>query len=231
MIRLLAPLVLFALGPLAGAALIRIDFGATGNTTTGGGVTWNNLTGFAGGSNIADLRDVGSTPTGIRLEITGAFRGVNNSGTTGSTLFPATATRDSFFGHTVASGSFPAPTFPNGQFTLSGLNPAETYNILFYASRTGDSVNRETVYTATGGNGSQSAVLNATNTDGSVTVTGLTADRDGKIVIDLAPGSNNSTAEKFYYIGVMEITSVPEPSISLLGAGATAFLMFRRRHG
>ncbi|MBX3740622.1 MAG: hypothetical protein KF712_06500 [Akkermansiaceae bacterium] len=231
MSRFLAPFAALALASTAGAAVIRIDFGGTGNTTTEAGVTWNNLTGSTVNSNIADLRDIGNAATGIRLEVTGAFRGVNNNGATNSTLFPASATGDSFFGHTVASGSFPAPTFPNGQFTLSGLNPSETYNILFYASRTGAGVNRETVYTAIGGNGSQSEALNATNTNGSVTVTGLTPDAEGKIVINVGPGANNTTTEKFFYIGAMEITSVPEPSVALLGAGAAAFLLVRRRNG
>jgi len=231
MSRFLAPFAALALASTAEAAVIRIDFGGTADQTTEAGVTWNNLTGYTSGSNIPDLRDTGDALTGIRLQITGAFRGVNGSGTTTSTLFPGNATKDSFFGHTVASGAFPAPTFPNGQLTLSGLNPSETYNVLFYASRVGDSVNRETTYTATGGNGSQSRTLNSNNTNGSVTVTGLTADAEGKIVIDVGPGANNATTEKFYYIGAMEITSVPEPAVSLLGAGALAFLLIRRRNG
>ncbi|RYD34744.1 MAG: hypothetical protein EOP87_08635 [Verrucomicrobiaceae bacterium] len=230
MFRFLTPLASLALVSTAGAAVVRIDFGGTANPTAVSGVTWNNLTGPAVGSNIADLRDIGDVATGIRMEVTGAFRGVNSGGTTSSTLFPADATRDSFFGNTVSSTNFPG-TFPNGQLTLSGLNPAETYSILFYASRTGDSVNRESSYTATGGNGSQTRALNSNNTNGSVTVTGLTPDSNGRIVIDVGPGANNATTEKFYYLGAMEITSVPEPGVSLLGAGALAFLLIRRRNG
>ncbi|WAC19923.1 hypothetical protein OVA24_00840 [Luteolibacter sp. SL250] len=230
MSRFLAPFAALALASTAGAAVIRVDFGGTANQTTESGVTWNNLTGYAAGSNIANLRDTGDGLTGIRLEITGAFRGVNSGGTTTSTLFPSDASRDSFFGNTVSTGSFPG-TYLGSQLTLSGLNPAETYSILFYASRTGDSVNRETSYIVADGNGSQTRTLNANNTNGSVAASGLIPDSNGRITINVTSGANNATTEKFFYLGVMEITSVPEPSVALLGAGAAAFLLVRRRHG
>ena len=213
----------------ASAAVIRIDFGSATNTTTEAGVTWNNLTGTTVGSNIANLTDIGGTTTEFSIEVTGAFRGTNTSGTTTSTLFPANATRDSFYGHTIASASFPAPTFPDGQLTLNGLNAFETYTLRFYASRTGDSVNRATLYTAEGGNGAQSAALNANNVNGSVVISGLTADANGRIVIDVDPGAGNTTTEQFYYIGVLEVTSVPEPAASSVMIASLAACLLRRK--
>ena len=212
----------------AGAAVIRIDFGSAANTTTEAGVTWNNLTGTTVGSNIAELADTVGAATGLGIEVTGAFRGVNASGTTTSTLFPANATRDSFYGNTVASGGFPG-TFPDGQLTLSGLNALESYTLRFYASRTGDAVNRSTLYTAEGGNGPQSVTLNTNNVNGSVVISGLTADANGRIVIDVGPGAGNTTAEQFYYIGVLEVTSVPEPATASMMIASLATCLLRRK--
>lgn len=212
----------------ASAAVVRIDFGGTGAVTTEPGVTWNNLTGPTVGSGIADLRDINNVSTGLSISVTGAFRGVNAAGTGSSTLFPPNATSDSFFGNAVSTGSF-SGTYLNSQLTLSGLNPLETYNFVFYASRVGDSANRTTAYTVTGGGGVQTVNLNATTVNGSVPANGVTADANGQIVIDVGPGAGNNTTERFFYIGVLEITSIPEPSVAVLGALSVLPLLRRRR--
>lgn len=212
----------------ANGAVIQIDFGSS--ATNQPGVSWNNLSGVAAGSKIEDLETTDGDLTGFGIEVTGAFRGVNSAGTLASTLFPASATQDSFYGNTVASTSFPG-TFPNGQLTLSGLSAFETYDLLFYASRVGTSNNRNTTYTVEGGNGAHVVSLDANNVDDSVSVAGLTADENGRIVIDVGPGEGNNTTERFYYIGVLQITSspVPEPGVVVLGGLVLLPVCLRRR--
>lgn len=107
-----------------------------------------------------------------------------------------------------------------------------TYDFTFYASRTGVGDNRETTYNIAGLN-SASISLNITNNENnSVTYSQMAQTLDGEITISLSPGAANNNSNHFTYLGVLEMTAVPEPTgAALLLAGSAALLRRRRRVG
>lgn len=186
---------------------IFVDFGSPSNSTTG---NWNNITDHQG-ANVELIDDQGAK-TGITLTITDPFyNGYNTSGTTAPTgdaaaIFPSTATSDNFFGHGNAWSTTAAN--PEGIFTLSGLDKTKYYSFKIFGSRPSASDDRETLYTATGA-GTKTATLNAsTNVSSFAKIDSLLPDNSGVINIKCSAGVNNTTAEKFYYIGAMKITVV-----------------------
>ncbi len=207
------------------------------------GRTWNNVDASASAANSPyTLNDIANASTGWSLAIgnpTGndstpsqiGFNNPNSDGTTSPTgdaasrYYPASATRDSGYGNTA---TFDRGTVPAVLLTLSNLSPAETYDFYFFASRMNVSDNRETAYQVTGGTTSTTYLNAANNTGNIVAVSGMTPDANNQISITVSPGSNNNNGSKFYYLGVLEIASVPEPtSMGVLGLGAMALL---RRH-
>ncbi len=206
--------------PMPGASIVKspatafpgekvfIDFGASA-TQTGPADdpanTWNNVTTAIGASNaasLAPLLDSAGEPTSLRLEMIRRFNNVNQDGTRSSTVFPESATRDSLFGNTELwdglTNVFPA-------FRLAGLDPLATYTLVFYASRTGVSDNRQTLYTVTGA-GVSTATLNASNNVDQVAVlTDLVPDAEGELIVELSPGPQNNNAYHFTYLGAMTL--------------------------
>mgnify|MGYP000084159996 CR=1 FL=1 len=90
------------------------------------------LTADAGSySNAVTAQNVSST---LSLVVVSRFNGVNEAGTTVSTLYPGNATRDSLFGNTETFNGV-SNLFPG--FKLTGLDAQTTYSFTFYASRTG----------------------------------------------------------------------------------------------
>lgn len=229
----LAAAVLLAWYPCAAqAATLLFDFGGTGTATTINGPApddpvnhWNNVTTTIGTSNTGQLLNLVTTSnvaTGINLLMLSRFNSVNSNGTTGSTLFPEDATRDSLYGNTELFGGL-TDVFPS--FKLTGLDINLSYDFLFYASRTSVSDNRETAYTVTGAS-AETAFLNASNNvNDFVTVTGVVPNAQGEIIIALGPGPNNTNSNHFTYLNAMSVTVVPEPGrvmlilVGLLGIG------------
>lgn len=185
---------------------IFVDFGPATNSTTG---NWNNITDHQA-ANVELIDDQGAK-TGITLKITDPFfNGYNTAGTTSATgdvaaTFPSSATSDNFFGHGNAWGSTAAN--PEGIFTLNGLDKTKYYSFKIFASRVA-SDNRETLYTISG-NQTKTATINAAvNISQLAKVDSIIPDNDGIITIKCQAGPNNSTNEKFYYIGAMKIEQV-----------------------
>lgn len=185
-----------------------VDFGENASATSG----WNNViatTRNQEGITVSLNDDTGAT-TGATLTINDSFDLTNNAGTTApsaSIPFPASATRDSFFGST---GTFNGQTNPTGGFVLTGLDPAKYYSFTIFASRTATD-NRETQYAITGAT-STTVYLNASSN------TALTADAfniqpssSGTITLVASPGPNNNNTTGFYYLGAMRmvISSTP----------------------
>ena len=214
----------------ANATTVLIDFGGTTNTTpTTGGQSWNNLTSTMGavvGTPLSNLVATTGTGTGISLSIVSRFNGNNDIGTTsGLAPYPSTATGDSLFGNTGSFGAGPN-IFP--AFRLSGLVVGQSYDLTFFASRTGVSDNRETLYTVTGST-SGSVALNASNNVSNTVTYSVTPNASGEILINIGPGPNNDNpTTRFTYLNVLEINTVPEPG-SLALAGLGGLLLLRRK--
>jgi hypothetical protein len=191
---------------LVGQQNVLMDFGDTGNPTSG---NWNNVTGYTDANQT--LIDDQGTATGYTLLVTDAFHfGSNATGTTApagtAAIFPSSATRDSFFGHTGVFNSFPSN--PVGIFTLSGLDPAKNYSFVIFASRTGVTDNREALYTITGLTGNKTATLNSSNNTSLVaTISDAQPTSAGVLTFRAEAGPNNSnTANKFFYLGAVKMT-------------------------
>ena len=105
----------------------------------------------------------------------------------------------------------------------------KTYSFTLHASRDGVADNRETLYSIAGAN-SGSATLNAANNvNNTVTISEITPNLSGEITVTVTAGPNNTNANHFAYLGVMEMTAVPEPSTVFLMATGTALILFFRR--
>lgn len=200
----------------AGEPSFLIDFGSSGSQTLRGPApgdpfnSWNNVTEVIGGSDtgaLSNLVTTTSAPTEVALVMLSRFNGANTDGVTASTVFPASASRDSLFGNTEMFGGV-ANIFP--RFKLTGLNPDREYTLTFYASRNGVSDNRETSYTVTGASGGYAALNAANNVDGTAVVAGMQPDAQGTITVSLAPTTNNNNGNHFTYLGAMRIDVAPE---------------------
>lgn len=228
----LALLVGLALGQCVTAATVFVDFGDSTQTTAGN--YYNDIIVNAPTTlSIADMIDSTGASTGAGISISGFFPGSNLTGHTAPTgaaaIFAATATRDNAFGHTGPfSGNDNAPL---GTVSLTGLNPSQTYDFTFFASRIDVTDNRETQYDVSGAN-SGIAFLDASNNASSiVVVSGIQPTGAGTVSIAVSAGPNNNNGSKFYYLGAMMISSaaIPEPTSALLAALAGIGFLFRRR--
>jgi hypothetical protein len=226
-----------AAGPADAAPVtILVDFGDSSTQTTKAASpddpnnSWNNVTqtiGAATGVALANMVATDGTGTGVGLTIVNRFNSVNTNGTQSSTVYPVDATRDTLYGNTETFGGL-SNVFPS--FKLTGLDPAETYDITFYASRTGASDNRTARYTLAGAATSSVDLNAANNVDTTVIAEDVVPNGTGEITISMAPAPSNNNANHFTYIGVMTVTGVvPEPAGALLVAAGMGLLSVRRR--
>ncbi len=202
------------------------DFGpsqaAVGDPTTGpdaNGNHWNNWHSTNGGGlvnsgeHLAGLVRSTGANTGIRMTITGGFE-VNGKAGFGGLLAPdpallgglavATATQDFFYSHT-NSDDLP------GSFMLEGLDPALSYRIRLFGSRSA-AENRSTRFTVAGANNGQATLqtsgagIGSTGGDGNnsevASIDGIRPDAYGQIFIDL-----DRIQGSFAYLNAMEITA------------------------
>lgn len=192
-------------GTNPGSGNILIDFGSAATGTSG---NWNNITDHQA-ANVELIDDQGYK-TSITLKVTDPFyNGYNAAGTTAPTgeaseIFPSTATSDNFFGHGNAWSITPAN--PEGIFTLTGLDKTKYYSFKIFASRPSSSDNRESQYTITGSTTKVSSLNASTNTSQVAKIDSIFPDNSGIISVKCNAGANNTTSEKFYYIGAMKIT-------------------------
>jgi len=192
-----------------------IDFGLSGQTTAG---NWNNVTNSSTLSSFTDLIDNSGLSTGEILTLTDAFDDdINGAGTQTpdpSLPFPSTATRDNFFGESVLFTDTTPSLEPTGGFTLSGLETGKFYSFKIFASRTGVTDNRETLYTITGNATAQTATLDASNNTSNVAaIFNVQPNTSGEITIQAEAGPNNTAIwapdgieYNFYYLGAIEMT-------------------------
>lgn len=207
----------------AKATDVLLDFGPAATATEG---NWNNIVGHQDGK--ASLIDAYGNATGVMLKVTDPFfNGFNTSGTSAPTgdaaQFPNSATSDNFFGNGAVWGTSAAN--PAGVITLSGLDVSKTYSFVIFASRTGVTNIRDARYTFTGTGDPKSAVLNASNNVSNVAVVNeVKPSAEGVITFTTEAGPENTSAEKFYFLGAVKMTasggqtSVTNPEANQLSA-------------
>jgi hypothetical protein len=197
---------------------LLFDFGGGSTTELGPSPDdptnyWNNVTPAVGASDSGRLLNavtVANTSTTIGLSMIRRFNGANENGTLTSTLFPTDATRDSLYGNTELWGGL-TDIFPS--FKLTGLNVSMTYNLMFYASRTGVGDNRETGYSVVGSSSNFVAFNAANNSNGFTNATGIAPSAGGEITISLAPTAANNNVYHFTYLGVLRVDPVRPPRL------------------
>jgi hypothetical protein len=243
---------LASLTPHASASTLLIDFGRhngnDGNATSNpdaNGNFWNNASADSGdfeipnGLSFGSLVDTTNAATSIEIEATSIWR--SNGRNNGGLLAPddallgdfaiGTATEDYWF--TEAGGS---PALGNtSSLTISGLDLSRTYDFRLFGTRNTTST-RITEYVFEGANGPFSASLTTSgenigndgaydgNDDTIISIAGVAPNASGEIDFTL-----NATEGDFGYLGALEISSVPEPSVGLLGTLLLPFAMRRRR--
>ena len=207
-------------------ASVFFDFGDDPYHTPG---NYNNLDWHQ--NPIANCVDETGALTGIGLTVHDAFytTSANNNGTQSPTgdaaMFDAQATRDSLYGCTQ---DWYGQTQPTVGVTLTGLNPAFTYDFKLFASRMGASDNREAQYDVIGLNTGTDYLDPVNNDSAVVIVSGISPTPAGEIMVEAQPGPNNNNSYGFYYWGAMKVDIVPEPAtLTLLLLGGAALL--RRR--
>ena len=234
--RLLATLAVAAVvassAPAATVTLL-FDFGRTDRQTAG---NWNNV--IPATTTLFSLVDSAGNIHGTAgFEITDTFFQTGEPSQLGTEApsgaaagFPVDATDDYLFGHTTPFAG--AAANPLGQFRLFNLDPAALYDFTFFASRTGVNDIRDASYAVVGTN-SGSGVLNASNNNSEVVrVLGISPDGSNEIFVDVEPGPNNTNANGFYYLGLVQVdvTTIPEPSaLALLSLVVLAVPALRRR--
>ena len=204
---------------------ILIDFGPTSTATPAPGAGedfWNNLTSINPDTPIA-LRDSQNAATLVTLGVTDTFQGTNPTGSTSVPGYPASASRDSFYGQD--------GTNPTAALKLTGLDPTLQYDLTFLASRVNVSPadDRTTAFTVQGVAAPVTVFLNATNNvDTRVTAPLVVPTASGELTISLQKGPTNNSVQGFYYLNTLAI-DVPEPgSMGLMGLG-TLLVAARRR--
>jgi lysophospholipase L1-like esterase len=219
------PVVIAPAGPAPGS-YVRIDLGPTnaedgwlapavdafGNHWN----AWNPPGGLRGGEQVLageaqrGLVSTAGAPTGIDLVVAGGFRanGLRNGGLTSppgallQTLAVPEATADFFYTETADDP---------GALTLTGLDPARTYTLRFFASRASDEEIRVTRYVVHGAGAPKEVSLTTTGpdvgsggydgNDGVVAVlTGLVPDPWGGLHVDVRKATG-----RFAYLSLLEL--------------------------
>lgn len=184
---------------------IRIDLGGAANITSGG---WNNLTSGSFGTQLSSLIDIQNNVTPINLVVSNSFwqqgsTAVDTSGTTASTLYPATATSDSFM-----VGTSNAVSDTTAQLRFSNLNSSNAvYQVRAYGSvQSTDLVNRVTLFTV---NGLTRELDVKNNQNNFASFSNLIATKG---ILDLTIGVK--TGSTYGHLGVVEIIENLKPKAS-----------------
>ncbi len=211
------------------AVTVKFDVGRADSMGNINGIEWN-------AQDVADAIDTAGSSTGISLTVTSATGfnevGPNDSGTDSpgapaSGFFSGDTTNDALFGHS-SNFNVGAPR-DLVEYTIAGLDNTLTYDFTFYASRGTVSDIREAQYDVSGANSGQALLDAGNNVSNIAHVLGI-APAAGNITLTIQAGPNNSNGSGFFYLGGLDITSVPEPaSMLLLTLGGIGMLSCRRR--
>jgi hypothetical protein len=212
------------------AATVLIDFGRSTNTTPG----YNNV-GETNAFTIANLNDTTSSATGWSINVANSGTGVNPGfGVAGAganvAAFPAalssfatTALQDSIFSN-AASGSLSSQTV-----TIGGLSTLETYDLLFYGSRSNgqDVLQNWTMVQGTGG--ATISHQSLANTTTVVNWAGIVPNASGVISFTISGTSTPTGSATALNFGSITSAPVPEPTSMVFAALAGVVCVSRRR--
>ena len=166
---------------------------------------WNNHSSVAVGSKIYSLSDTAAANTGVSITVNDAFSNISGTGPlTTNTGFniPSEVSSESFYGNGVV---FENKLEPTGGFLLSGLVANKKYDFDFFSGQSGMADNCETSFTVTGTN-TLSGVINASNnTTNVLSLKGISPQTNGTISIVVGVGSNNTNANKSFYVNALLI--------------------------
>jgi hypothetical protein len=165
-----------------------------------GPLPWNNtLIRPQLGVIATNLKDSENGQTGIGVEITANFDGMYSAGAvTGnnSGVYPDNVILENY-------GLFPGN---HGSFNLTGLNQTLRYNLVFF----GSSVEYADVTTKYTVNDTRVTYLNTSlNQNGTITLYDVAPDQDGKIKIDVDPGTSTS---RYGLIAALTIQAHADPA-------------------
>lgn len=249
MMRKYMSLVVILVAMMAGVAeaayRVLIDFGPAndddGRATVSPDVNgnyWNSWRPLPGGTAIPNgetfagtVIDTDNTATSVGLEMTNSFN--SNGVVNGGLLAPNSALLGDFAIDT-ATEDYWFESVGGAAINISGLDPAQTYNLRMFGTRETTDV-RITRYTAIDAFGSQFVELQTSgsgigtggyngNNDTIVSLDNLTPTVAGEIELDVAIVEGG-----FAYLGILEIVEVPEPTtVSLLMVGGLALLRRRK---
>lgn len=214
----------------ASAETLLFDFGRT-DTQMPFLSGWNNI--VPATTVLFDTLDTDNNFTGIGLEITDPFfqtgepshlGSFNPAGDAG--VYPVDATSDFFFGHNNPFAG--AEANPLSTVKLFNLDPSKEYAFSFFASRGPVGDLRETLYTVRGASQVSGVLEPANNETDVLRLSAVAPDANGEIFVDFetGPGSTNGN---FYYVNIMQMDIVPEPSSLALLALSSLLMVCRRR--
>ncbi|WP_316811158.1 DUF4886 domain-containing protein [Pedobacter heparinus] len=189
-------------GPLANPVFIAFGKG----TPIPAG--WNQVGDFQAGAR-ANLKDnTGKEYIGLSLSITERFNSENTGGATATTTafnMPSSVSSRSYFGNT--KRAFGGIIVAQSKFVISGLDKNLTYNLGFFGSRAGVADNRETKYIVAGSNNGEASLNTSANSTNIVYVNSIKPADNGKITVTVTAGPNNNSADGFYYLNAVRLTS------------------------
>ncbi len=226
--------VLVAASP-ATAVTMSFDFGNNLRQTMVTG--WNNVVHDNGSPSptVFVVDENGAPVPGVTLVVTDEFYIVGQSSQGGSDSpsgdaagFPVDATVDYYFGHSGPFGG--GADNPTGGFKLTGLDVNLPYDFTFFSSRVGVKDNRETAFSVTGNNVGSGTIATSSNDSEVLSINSIMPEPNGEISVSVSAGANNDNGNGFYYINLMQVsTVVPEPATGLLLALAGGFFVLGRR--
>lgn len=183
-----------------------IDLGSPYSTTSAANSNvWNNLTSARTGDGVANLKDSTGSNSTVNLSVLDSFwqqtLTCNNSGTTTSTLYPASATSDSFF-----IGNHEGYLDNNAKLRISGLSSNAVYSLKLYASRmTSDlASDRTTIYTVNGQSKELQIRNNVNGYAGFSNLVPITGNLDINVAL--------KTGAIYGYLGVIDLSENLKPT-------------------
>lgn len=190
--------------PVFNSGSIVMDFGTGSNGTRVRNSFGYNL---IGGGTVSGLISETGAVTSVAITQVQRMNGVNSSGTTSASIamnIDGAATSDSYFGNDVV---FNGVVAPQGELTLTGLDPNTTYEFKFFSSRMGANDNRQTRHEVIGASSAYADLDASNNTSQIAVISGIRPNSLGAFTLKIRKGPANNNPTGFFYLGAMQLTA------------------------